>query len=375
LKTFSGSHYEVGVQQGKAASDLIHAGLKRIPRLEIIKLLKPRLLPTSLFLALAKRRATKLLKDDIFRYYPQQAERLEGIAEGAQVDLPTLLLLQSMELLIGRPSFTIQGCTTLGFTPQRTTTSEPIIGKNFDYLNELAPYHLTCLTKPTNRYTTLGCTIASFPGILDGMNEQGLTVTYNLANTTDEPHCFVPLSMVLQEMLETCGNTQEASEYLTRSKRGGHDALLTLADADGNLTRVEITSRHIAVREIHDDYVVNTNHYHTPEMRRYEIPPNAVYSGQGVPEHLVGVPVHQSSEQRLTRAEGLLKNAGRMDEDKLAQVLRDHGANHTPSNLTICQHGPLVSSTRSMICYPQRQSIKLLYGKPCQNEYAPFNLS
>jgi hypothetical protein len=110
-------------------------------------------------------------------------------------------------------------------------------------------------------------------------------------------------------------------------------------------------------------------------MRRYEIPPNAVYSGQGVPEHLVGVPVHQSSEQRLTRAEGLLKNAGRMDEDKLAQVLRDHGANHTPSNLTICQHGPLVSSTRSMICYPQRQSIKLLYGKPCQNEYAPFNLS
>jgi hypothetical protein len=36
--------------------------------------------------------------------------------------------------------------------------------------------------------------------------------------------------MVLQKMLETCRSTEEAVEYITHAKRGGHDAVLTLAD-------------------------------------------------------------------------------------------------------------------------------------------------
>jgi len=375
LETFSGSHYEIGVQQGRALGELIHEGLRRVPDFEALKFMKPRLLPTFLFLRLAKRRAAKLLKDDIFRHYPKQAERLRGIGEGADVDMSTLLFLQSMELLIGRPTFILQGCTTVGFIPQGTTTSETIIGKNFDYLNDLASYQLTCRTTPKERYKTLGCTIASFPGILDGMNERGLTVTYNLAFATDELQCFVPLSMVLQEMLETCSNVDDAIKYLAQAKRGGHDALLTLADAEGNIRSVEITSSHIAIGEIADDHTINTNHYHTSEMRQYEIPHNAVYYGRGVPEDLVGVRVHESSEQRLLRAEELLKSEGEIDEGKIAEVLRDHGEDNEPSNLTICQHGALVSTTRSVIFYLNRKTIRVLYGSPCQNEYTQFAFS
>ena len=372
LHSFSGSHYELGFQQGQAVRKLIHEGLESIPDLETIKLMKPRLFPTSLFLALAKRKAGKLLSDDIFELYPKQAQRLKGIADGSKIDMNTAFFLQSMEFLIGKPSFAIQACTSLGFCPQRTSSREPVVAKNFDYLNSLAPYNLTCRSEPREGYKTLGCTMASMPGMLDGMNEHGLTVTYNLAFSTDEPRCYAPLSMALQEMLETCRNTEEAIKFITQAKQGGHDALLMIADADGNIKTVEITSIHSAVREPIEDQVINTNHFQTNEMQQHEIPHDAVYSGKA-PREMLGLRIHESSEQRLERVQVLLKRKVKINEDELTSILQDHGKDNEPSMLTICRHDELYASTlRSMIFYPQKRTIKVLYGNPCQNKYEEF---
>lgn len=372
LQSFSGSHYELGLQQGQAVRKLVHEGLESIPDLEIVKLMKPKLLPTSLFLALAKRKAAKLLRNDVFKLYPKQAQRLKGIADGSKIDMNAAFFLQSMEFLIGKPSFAIQACTSLGFTPQKTSSREPVVAKNFDYLNSLAPYNLMCISAPRDGYRTLGCIMAPMPGMLDGMNEHGLTVTYNLAFSTDEPRCYAPLSMALQEMLETYKNTEEAIKFITQAKQGGHDALLMIADADGNIKTVEITSTHSAVREPIDGQLINTNHFHTKEMQRYEIPHNAVYSGK-VPKGLRGLRIHESSEQRLNRAQELLKGKAKINESKIVSTLRDHGKDDTPSMLTICRHDKNYASTlRSMIFYPKLKTMKVLHGNPCQNEYEEF---
>jgi predicted choloylglycine hydrolase len=374
LHTFCGSHYEIGVQQGQAVRELIHKGLEQIPTDETIRLMKPRLLPTFLFLALAKRRATKLLRNDIFKFYPKQAHRLRGIAEGAGVDMPSALFMQSMELLIGKPSFIIQACTSVGFSPEQTSTNETVVAKNFDYLTGLEPYQLTCQSKPADRYKTLGCTMAPLPGMMDGMNEHGLTVTYNLAYTAEKPSCYAPLSLALQEMLETCKNVKEAVKFITQAKQGGHDALLMLADAEDNIETVEITSNHSATRKPADGQIINTNHYHTAEMEQYEIPHNAVYFGK-VPKELLGVRIHESSEHRLNRVQELLKGKNKIDEDKIVVLLRDHGNDNRPSRLTICRHNQYASTLRSVIFYPKKRVIKVLYGKPCQNEYEEFKFS
>ena len=83
LHVFSGTHHEIGVQQGKASREQIHELLEKIPNFDFVKLMKPRLLPASLFVMMAERRAGKLLTNDIFKYYPRQAQRMSGIAEGA----------------------------------------------------------------------------------------------------------------------------------------------------------------------------------------------------------------------------------------------------------------------------------------------------
>ena len=375
LYTFSGTHYEVGVQQGEVGRQQIREALERIPNYEFVKLMKPSLLPTSLFITLAKRRAERLLKNDVFEYYPKQAKRLSGIAEGAETNLSTLFFLQGMELLIGNPSYRLEACSTLAFDPNRTKTGETIVGKNFDYVNVLEPYQLTCETKPKEGYSTLGCKMAPLAGMLDGMNEHGLTVTYNLAYTLDEPKCYAPLSMVLQEMLETCKNADEAAKFMVQAKRGGHDAVLTLADAEGNIKTVEITSNYSATSDATDGQVINTNHYKSSEMQRHEIPRNAVFFGKGVPKEDVGVRVHESSEQRLKRAQELLKGREKMDENKIEAILRDHGENSKPSSLTICRHHSFASTLRSVIFYPNRKSMKVLYGNPCQNQYEELKFS
>jgi len=373
LHSFSGNHHEIGFQQGQAVRRTIQEALEQIPDLELIKLMKPRLLPTSLFLALAKRRAAKLLRKDILEFYPRQAQRMEGIAEGAEIDMTTAFFLQSMELLIGKPSYHVPACTSLWFSSQKVSSKEPIVAKNFDYLNSLASGNLTCKTEAAEGYRTLGCTMAPLPGMCDGMNEHGLTVTYNLAFSTDQPECFAPLSMALQEMLETCKNTEEAVKFITQAKQGGHDALLSIADAEGNAQTVEITSVHSATREPSDDQLINTNHFHTKEMQRYEIPHNAEYSGK-VPRGLLGLRIHESSEQRLNRAQELLEGKAKVNEEKITSILRDHGKDDRPSALTICRHDEYYASTlRSMLFYPKTKTMKVLYGNPCQNEYKEFS--
>ena len=374
LHSFSGDHYEIGLKQGKAVRGLIEQAMSLLPNLDDFRLMKPRLLPTSLFIALAKRRASKLLEGDISKYYPEQMQRLRGIAEGAMTSTSTLLFLQSTELLMGAPTdknYRIPACTSLGFTAGKTEEGVAVVAKNFDYINELEPFSITCHIEPTGRNRTLGCTMPPLPGMLDGMNEHGLTVTYNYAYTTDEPKNFVPLSIALQEMLETCTTTKEAVNFITGAKQGGHGALLMIADAKGEIMTVEITPNNSSTREPVDELIINTNHYHTENMKKFEVPHDAVWNGK-IPEGWLGRRILESSEKRLARARELIDLNHKMDFKKICSILSDHGEDNQPSETSICRHGKYVSTIRSSIFYPYKKKVKVLYGKTCQNQYTDF---
>jgi len=369
LHVFSGNHYEMGIQQGRATRGMLRRGFSSLPFFDSVKLFKPRLIPTRLFLWLAKRKAVKLMGKDLPRYYPKQVERTRGISEGGEVDMPTLLFLQSMELLLApsESSFTVPGCTSIAFGPEQTANGETIMVKNFDYPNDFSQYNLTCISQPIGRYKTLGCTKIVLPGMLDGMNEHGLTVTYNYAYTTETPAYSAPISVVLQEMLETCRNTDEAVEFIIQAKRAG-GALLTIGDSDGNVKGLEISPNHAEVRPMMGGPIINVNHFQTDEMGQWEIPRDAVFSSS-TPKEFRGLRVHESSEKRLRRAKILLRDSKAVDEKFLSGIMQDHEENDEPSNLSICQHGGFISTTRSVILYPKRKRIKVLYGNPCQNEY------
>ncbi len=352
---FSGSDYEIGFQQGQSNREAIQKALETVFNSDLIKQSKPKSLPKSLFVMLAKRRADKLLRKDLFCFYPKQAERIRGISEGAEVDVSSLLFIQMLELVIG-------GCTSLGFLPKATSTGETILAKNFDYVNFAEPYSLVCETQPSKCYKTLCCRLAPLSGALDAMNEHGLAMTYNLALSVDTPEINVPTSVILQEMLETCKNTQEGVDFLTKAKTGGHDALITLADATDSIETVEFSRQHMMVREPQSDVVINTNHYQTEEMKSIEL----------LSKH---TKEYNSSTSRFKRAEEMLRDKRIIDEEIVKTVLRDHGQERIPSRYTICRHSEEGGTVRSMIMYPKKKCMKVLIGHPCKNEYQEINFS
>ena len=73
LHKFSGTHYEIGVQQGKLISELMKKALAQIRNFEFIKNIKPRFMPFTIFLMIAKHKANKQLGNDIDKYYPNQS--------------------------------------------------------------------------------------------------------------------------------------------------------------------------------------------------------------------------------------------------------------------------------------------------------------
>ncbi len=340
----------MGFQQGKQYSQSIKKGIKTLLDSDVIRENKPKFLPQQLFFTLAKRRAKKLLEKDIFEHLPKQADRLRGIADGAGIDLPSILFVQLTELLVG--------CTAIAVTSKMFSTAEPVLAKNFDYLPFTEAFNLTCESKPKDGYRTLTCKVMPLSGTFDGINEHGLAETYNLAFSTDKPEVYVPTSLMLQEMLETCKNTQEAVNFIRQAKRGGHDALITLIDPADDIKTVELSSRHAVVREPTGDYVVNTNHYQTKEMQEIAKTP------------------YESSTARLGRAEDLVSNKKKLDEKAIRTILSDHGAQEPPPpKLTICMHGPRFCTTRSQLFYPKTKTVKILYGHPCQNKYEEITFS
>ena len=91
LHEFAGDHHEMGLQQGRKFKQHIARVISTefLMGLEAFRLMKPKLIPAWLALRFGKRRATRLLKDDLFKHYLRQARRLEGMAEGSEQDLGT----------------------------------------------------------------------------------------------------------------------------------------------------------------------------------------------------------------------------------------------------------------------------------------------
>jgi len=140
LESFSGTHYEIGFQQGKAVRELLHQTFRQISNFPELKSAKPRLIPISLFLSLAKRQAIKKLKNDIPAYYPKQAERMKGIAEGADVDLSWIFLHRQWNfwLILGHPWFEFQLALALdslqnGQQPMKQLSGKTLIFQTISY--------------------------------------------------------------------------------------------------------------------------------------------------------------------------------------------------------------------------------------------------
>jgi len=319
----------------------------------------------------------RLMARDLVRAYPEHLERMIGIAEGGELPVHRLFVGPMFELVLNRGSYTTPppaACTAVAVTRGRSATGEAIIAKNFDYPPASNAMHLTRRSRPQSagRVGSLEVTKAPLTGSHDGMNEHGLAVAYNYGHFRGRARARVSVSVLVQELLETCRTVEEALAALRDRPRSG-GALLMLADAGGDIASVEAAPDAISVRR--GDALIHANHAMTDEMAPRDLPRDALIPRWVWPVELRGRRVHESSERRQERAEGMLAELGAATGEELGQILADHGpAGGSGDDHTLCRHGPYYSTTCSVVMFPKRREMRVLVGSPCAGSFTDLSL-
>ena len=376
LEKFEGTHYEMGVQQGTVYKQKLQGMWNIFSNMELVKRLKPKIIPKNLFFRTAKKRATEIYKKIIEKYAPKQAERIRGISEGSGMDLKTLYLFQAAEtMLSGEATHVIPtgGCTSLGISSKKSSTGDCLISRNFDLYSILIPAYVGRRSRPIEGFSNIDFGLCVYAGNFHGMNEKGLTITYNYADPTDGLKPGVPISILIQEALEKYETTEETVEFFQKSLRS-NGALLLIGDSSGDIEALEISCHRTGVRLLEDSFIVNTNHFHSEQMKPIDIPVDAVFSDKCLDKSLVGKRIRESTEKRYERANMLLSKARTVDEKTLESIMRDHGPERKPSRTTICVHTPYVSTTMSVIFNLNKRTMDALIGNPCQSRYKRFKI-
>ncbi len=369
----SGDYFDMGYEQGKKFSCEISNMYDRFINSEVIKILKPKLIPKTLFSFLLKNELLKRWRRPIEVLLPEYSLRIKGLSEGSKTSLAKLFAIQSLEVMSNDTTYFLGGCSSICILPSSLKTPNLILAKNFDYLSEFSTDHLVRQSNPKKGYKSLEVTYKQIVGSHDGMNEKGLVVMYNYGLTTEKTERRIPITILVQQILERCSNVEEAITFI-KNFRYPNGAILTLADSANHAVCVEITPEHLGIRKPDQGFLLATNYYLCKETKPFDISHEARFKKKNIPEGLKGRRVHESSELRYNRFEELVKKYKIIGIKELDSILKDHLGEDLGNDNTICRHGKLLSTQVGLIFVPKQRQIKVFFGNPCRTNSLEFYL-
>lgn len=378
----TGTPYEMGLAQGRAMRDKIHYARQQLSQLEAFRMERPRWMPYRLFVPVAERKVTSMLRPAVTAAFPEMHEKITGIAKGAGVSPNTIYFFNGLEALMASVEGRIRipalsaACSAIVVRNSRSSTGEPIIARNFDYLPLVQPFYSLREVHPTGGMRSLEFFTAPLAGAIDGMNEAGLCITYNYAFTLDKPpHASGLISMAISEALARCRTVAEAADHIISRPRWG-GAMLMLADQSGDIASLELSSSHAQLRRptAGDDLIFHTNCFFNPEMCGVQVPSEAIFTDRA-PTPIRGRRVLQSADCRLDRLTELLSDHRSLGPDQLQKILGDHGPSGVPSDDSLCMHGGYWTTTASLQWFPRQRKARVAYGSTCEATYVEFQLN
>jgi hypothetical protein len=203
----------MGLQQGEVYSNDIKDSFNKIIKSKPIKNLKPKLVPKILFSKILKYVVYKKWEKPIKILLPEYCGRIKGIADGAKVKLSDLYIIQAIEVLADDVSSLIEypkqisfGFSSICVLQNIIKSPQIVVGKNFDYISDFVSDNIVRFSEPKNGYKSIEITYKQIAGSHDGMNEKDLVVLYNYGLSTEKVQTRVPITILVQQILERCSN-------------------------------------------------------------------------------------------------------------------------------------------------------------------------
>lgn len=297
------------------------------------------------------------------RYSLPVFNELQGLAEGAQLTLPELVIgngwtdfkdLLALRVHADQAEEEINECTSVVVGGNLMADGRTYLAQTWDMNVSAGQYMLLVRREPSDGPRTLSLTTAGCLSLI-GLNEHGLAVgNTNLAPLDARPGIFY-LALIHQALAQR--TFEDATEAITRAQRmSGH--YYYLGGSYGEFMGLETTAaRHEIIIPPLGTYV-HTNHYLQPALLATGLTTEAGPNTLG----------RQAQMEKLAAA-----LPGELDRDDLTRLLRDHDGPQP-----VCRHNDNPSGAATLgaaILCPQSLTLWVTAGNPCENDFESFSFA
>ena len=245
-------------------------------------------------------------------------EELKGVAAGAQVGLPLVLLINVLDDLANNwPS-----CSALAVGEGRTSRGFYLAGRNLDYpvfVDVLVDLQTLFRITPEEGVPLVSLAWPGYVGLLTGMNQEGVALCHLTAMCRTHTLKGVPAGMRNRLALQLHTSVQEVAGSLLEAPATIGNNLLLVSPGEAQV--LELSPHLAAVRRPTKGLITATNHFQSQEMSAVKgifprRPPLAVLS----PYHFT----EAYSQARVARLQELAARKGLTPQD-LQTFLGDPG--------------------------------------------------
>ena len=330
-----GNHYEVGRQLGiQLKNNFIQevAEMKKNKDWERIKA------EAGLFLQYSR------------KYVPEYVMEVKGAADAAGLELEDLFPSVCEEIGSYGYEYT-KGCSDLIASNDVTEDGSVLAAHNND-TSVSTQEHVTIIHYQVDGEPEIVAVGYGGLGISVGYNSAGISLTGNQVDSNDM-RVGVPRFLLVRKILAAQRIGQAIDAAILKQRASDYNQVI--ADSNGEIYSIEGSATDYAPLYSTDGYLVHTNHFVAPWMRKFELDPNAI----------------TCSIVRYNRGIRLLKNnQHKLNAEKMKEFLSDH-VNYPDS---ICRHGEKVKTTFSIIINLKTLTMLLARGNPCEVKYNEYKL-
>ncbi len=300
------------------------------------------------------------LLSSIARDYPELVLEMVGISKGAGISFDEItllnLVLATNDLESDAISATFKiACSALGFADSDVG---PIIGKNCDERQSLAPFYLFQQVYPEENLAFMGISNVGTIWLEAGINEAGFGFMQTAGPVApDQTGYGIACNIAPRPVLARCRTTDEGLNMLKNMYVAGWGMGMVFADLDGNIAAVEKTGDLCAVTGTGPSPVFCTNHFTHPQM------------AATLPIAHVGL--EENSKTRFHTLERLFQDGG---WPRSLEGMKGALGYHDEAGF-VCQHGDVnLFSNYSCIAILKERKILLGGGYPCLKNYQEYIL-
>lgn len=239
-----------------------------------------------------------------------------------------------------------EGCTAIALGGGRA----PLLAKNRDVGADVLPLQRVFrIEDPAHRHgPILGVSsLGSSPCASSGINAAGLCIADTHVATTDHG---IGLSryFLMEDLLGQCASVDDALSAIAAVRHLGGGTLM-MADAAGAIAWVELGHRHVARQRAAKGWLLRTNHFIDPVLRRR--------NGEAA-----GSEGGRNSRGRFARARHVLTDT-KADAAAVRALLSGHGK----PGPAFCRHGGTGNAhTISLALFsPKERGLSFCNGPPC----------